>query len=266
VTDRSGSLEIWSRSRDGQWERPIVGAKDFGDSLTQTLGALAFSPDGRTLAYQRSGEAPFEIWLSPSSGGTPVRLYAGDSSSGYQDAPTWSPDGDWIAYVRIIVEESRSRSVLTKVRVGTHETVDLAEGVAAFSQNTWSPDGNWIAVQSDDGLLRVPADGGQAEIIVNDYLLGLTWAADSRRLYGLIDAEASGHFALVEIDSTTGKVTTINPDLGTIPIANQPIRGFSFAKGQGFLTSLASARSDIWLIEGLQQPGGWLSRLLRGAR
>ena len=55
VTDRSGAIEIWARSRDGQWERPIVTAADFGGSRTETLGALAYSPNGRTLAYQRRG-------------------------------------------------------------------------------------------------------------------------------------------------------------------------------------------------------------------
>ena len=74
VTDRSGALEIWARSRDGQWERPIVTAGDFGNSRTETLASLAFSPDGRSLAYQRSAESGYEIWLSPANGGTPVRL------------------------------------------------------------------------------------------------------------------------------------------------------------------------------------------------
>ncbi len=63
-----------------------------------------------------------------------------------------------------------------------------------------------------------------------------------------------GHLALIETDTVTLESRTLNPDLGTIPIANQPIRGFSFAKGQGFLTSLASARSDIWMLEGFTSP------------
>ena len=36
-----------SRSRDGLWERPIVTPDDFGTSPTDSMGALAFSPDGR---------------------------------------------------------------------------------------------------------------------------------------------------------------------------------------------------------------------------
>jgi len=49
-------------------------------------------------------------------------------------------------------------------------------------------------------------------------------------------------------------VKVLNPDLGPVPIANQPIRGLSLAGEHGFLTSLASARSDIWLLEGFQPP------------
>ena len=68
---------------------------------------------------------------------------------------------------------------------------------------------------------------------------------------------------MIEIDAATGDVTPLNADLGPIPIANQPIRGFSvLRKGQGFLTSLASARSDIWLLEGFPPaPAGWFRRL-----
>ena len=73
-------------------------------------------------------------------------------------------------------------------------------------------------------------------------------------LVALTESEKAGHFALFEIDASTGEEPVINPDLGPIPIANQPIRGLSFVPEQGFLTSLASARSDIWLLEGFQPP------------
>jgi Tol biopolymer transport system component len=263
VTDRSGSLEIWSRSRDGQFERPIVTNSDFGSADTQTLGSLAFSPDGRTLAYQRSANRGFEIWLSPATGGTPVRLTAETDVYEFQDSPTWSPDGVWIAFTTTETNDGRMRQALNKVRVGTNEQVFLAEGVGAGGVVKWSPDGKWIVFQSLQGLARVAAQGGPVEIISDETFIDLEWQSDSRRLFALADSESAGHFALVDIDAMTGVVRPINDDLGSIPVANEPIRGLSFAKRQGFLTSLASARSDIWLMEGLQQPAGWLSRLLR---
>ena len=99
-------------------------------------------------------------------------------------------------------------------------------------------------------------------MLTTDSLLDFTWAPDSRHVFALAESEVVGHFALVEIDAITKQTRVLNPDLGSIPVANQPIRGFSYLPGQGFLTSLASARSDIWLLDGFQPPTGWIGRIL----
>ena len=252
VTDRTGDVEVWARSTDGQWERPLVTATDFGGSPTQTIGSLSFSPDGKTLAYQRSDREEFAIWLSPATGGTPIRLTAPDA--GYQDAPTWSPDGEWVAFTQNTEDASGDRLVLMKTRIGRGDSEVLADRLAYFAPNAWSPNGSWILYQGVDGLMRVGAGGGEPQLITSDTLFGYEWAADSRRIFALSESETTGHFAFVEIDSVTRDTRTLNPDLGSIPIANQPIRGFSFVAGKGFLTSLASARSDIWLVEGYELP------------
>jgi Tol biopolymer transport system component len=264
VTDRSGTIEIWSRSRDGVWERPIVTSADFGDSRTVTLASLAFSPDGRTLAYQRGGEGTFGIWLSAATGGTPARLITntGPGLRPYQDAPTWSPDGEWVAFLR----NESGRPSLAKARIGTGEIVELMERPVLFSRPEWSPDGRWIASLSEEGLVRVPADGGKPILITDSPVLAMSWRSDSRRLAALVESDTPGHFALAELSIDSPGVKILNPDLGSIPVANQPIRGFSLSKDQGFLTSLASARSDIWLIDGFPQASGWFTRLLRRGR
>src|SRR5688572_808317 len=252
VTDRSGSIEIWTRSRDDVWERPIVTPADFGSSRTETLASLAFSPDGRSLAYQRGAEGIWEIWHSPVTGGTPVRLTPAASANTWpwRDAPAWSPDGEWIAYMK----NDGGKPALIKTRVGSADTVELLQGTVAFTRPVWSPDGQWIAAQTEDGLVRAAADGGKAEPLAPLLALAIAWP-DNRRIVALTESETPGHFSMIEIHPQTGEVRMLNPDLGSIPIANQPIRGFSFMGDQGFLTSLASARSDIWLLEGFQPPG-----------
>jgi eukaryotic-like serine/threonine-protein kinase len=262
VTDRSGSIEIWARSRDGVWERPVVTSADFGTSRTETLASLAFSPDGRSLAYQRGGEGTWDLWLSPVTGGAPVRLTSLPSGGQrpWRDAPTWSPDGEWIAYIN----NDSGTPTLIKVRFGSSESVELLRGSAIpFSRPAWSPDGQWIATLTEQGLVRVPADGGPAEPISAEQVIAMTWRPGGRQIVALTESETPGHFAMVEFDTQTKETRVLNPDLGSIPIANQPIRGLSFAEGQGFLTSLASARSDIWLIEGFDLPPNGLARWLR---
>jgi Tol biopolymer transport system component len=180
----------------------------------------------------------------------------------YQDSPSWSPDGEWLAFTETS-GESGQRQGMRKVRVGTKESVLLLKELASFSQTRWSPDGRWIICQTFEGLTLVPSDGGAPTVIAPDSYLDFTWSPDGRQVYALADSDTSGHFALIEIDVATRAIKDLNPDLGSIPVANQPIRGFSFVKGQGFLTSLASARSDIWLLEGFQSPSRWADRLFR---
>ena len=166
-------------------------AGDFGDSRTDSLASLAFSPDGRTLAYQRGGGGTLEIWLSPVTGGTPVRLIAPiPLLRPYQDAPTWSPDGEWIAYLTNDAGDVR----LDKARIRTGEVVQLLKDPIVFTRPAWSPDGKWIACSSEQGLVRVPSAGGQPVLITADPILAMAWRSDSRGLVALIESEVPGHF------------------------------------------------------------------------
>jgi Tol biopolymer transport system component len=250
VTDRVGPSEIWVRSRDGQWERPLVTGAMF-ESQTDTLGSLAYSPDGRTLAFQRRDRGRATIWLVATTGGNAVQLISRDEAWGYDDAPTWSPDGEWIAYTQSV----GANFSLAKRRMGTDRVTMLIDSVAPFSRAAWSPDGQWIATETIQGVVVIPADGGVPEVVLAETPLAFSWTPDSRRIVALAEAESVGHIAMIEVDRTTREARLLNPDIGTIPLANQPIRGFSYAKGVGFLTSFARARSDIWLLDGFATPG-----------
>ena len=179
----------------------------------------------------------------------------------YQDAPSWSPDGQWIAFN----ESDGKGSFLRKIRVGSKEAVTLTNQMAGntFSQTQWSPDGRVIACQLRDGLSLVSAETGDITLLnANEVVLQITWAPDGRSLFALTESEEVGHFQLIELDVASKQIRVLNADLGIIPVANQPIRGFSYLPGQGFLTSLASARSDVWLLEGFQPPASWMGRIL----
>src|SRR5262249_37207952 len=74
TTDRSGMDEIWLRSQNGEFERPLVTSRDFPNNPTYIMASPTVSPDGQRVAYYREGLDGNHIWMSPVAGGPPVRL------------------------------------------------------------------------------------------------------------------------------------------------------------------------------------------------
>jgi Tol biopolymer transport system component len=272
VTDRTGTQQIWLRSSDGQWERPLVTERDFGNSGTQLLETPAFSPDGQRLAYFHSGYEgdASKIWISTLAGGPPVKLTPLESRiSLYQDAPTWSPNGDWVAYVYALGlpdhpggNAGRQHWGLAKALVGSREPPQvLRDNISAFARPQWSPDGRWIVCETAEGLSLVSPDTKEARILSEDTWLAYGWAVDGTHLYGIRQSDDLHRLMFASIDVTTKTERIINPNLGPIPLATPPIRGFSRMSQKSFATSLVHVRSDVWVLEGFERPRSRLSRM-----
>ena len=200
---------------------------------TLVFGSLEFSPDGGRLAYQRFGPEGYQIRISNIASGPPVRLNVADL---YQDAPTWSPDGNWIAY---ITSRTPSGYVLAKSPAGPGATrTIIKEGIVPFSRAQWSPDGHWILCHTTDGLALVSPEGKDVRVLSEDIWLTYGWGADRSKVYGLRQTDDLHHFMLASIDIRTGKEHVINANLGPIPLANQPIRGFSWCAIRAFSSRL----------------------------
>jgi Tol biopolymer transport system component len=267
VTDRTGNPQIWLENVEGYFHQPLVTEADFDDSPSMAVGALAFSPDGTKLAFQRAasgaGRRPegSRLWISLLAGGRPVAV-GGDES--FQDAPTWSPKGDWIAYLAM-TDATRTQNglALIKARVGVRSApILLYKGVPPFvARPQWSSDGDWILCETFDGLTLIAADGVRPPRVISDNRwFAYAWDKDGRRIYGLRPTDDLHHFMFVSLDPATGAERIINPNLGAVPQALQPIRGFSRLPNGGFLTSIARVRSDIYLIEGFRLPLRWWQR------
>ena len=109
----------------------------------QQAGDLQVSPDGRRVAYVRTGydimtdRARRSVWLVDVATGAQQPLVSGAASG-----PRWSPDGDRVAYVA--GEEGQAPQLYVRwMATGVSARItDLPESPAALA---WSPDGRSIA-------------------------------------------------------------------------------------------------------------------------
>ena len=257
VTDRRGQDEIWLRTRDGSGtDQSVISQRDFGSDQNLMFGAPAFSPDAQRIAYQRNGlkpRAPLRIWTSFTAGGMATPLLP-PAEEGFQIAPTWSPDGQWIAYA----QWKGRRWELAKVRVGSGEQpiVLVSNGVANATPH-WSPRNDWITWETEQGFELVSPDGKEQRLLTDDQWLAHTWSRDGSEVFGIRETDDL-RLALVAVDLHTRKVRTI-ADLGPSPPFNNPVRGLSVSSdGRTVATSIIRPRGDLWLLEGLRWPGGFM--------
>lgn len=88
-----GASYLWTMRADGTDKRKVTADPAFFDSEP------AWSPDGSTLVFQRTGAAVFgDLYLVPSAGGAPRALMPANPLAFGQFGPAWSPDGRLIAF------------------------------------------------------------------------------------------------------------------------------------------------------------------------
>jgi Tol biopolymer transport system component/DNA-binding winged helix-turn-helix (wHTH) protein len=135
--EQPGKLSLWSVSVFGGTPR----------QLTNNGAGGSVSPDGAHIAFQSHGYGQ-EEWVMRSDGTDPVKV-ASDKSS-WVGQPTWSPDGNRIAYIRA--------SETYNARVGAMEVNEWrnASAQTLFSDNRlgpslhWLPDGRMVYVLGDE--------------------------------------------------------------------------------------------------------------------
>jgi Tol biopolymer transport system component len=94
----------------------------------------AWSPDGRSIAFQSDRGGHWDIWTVPSQGGD-ARPLTNDREVDYQ--PSWSPDGKWIAY-------GSSTELKVVPSDGSGPSRVLSVPALAVVSPAWSPDGKWL--------------------------------------------------------------------------------------------------------------------------
>jgi serine/threonine-protein kinase len=115
---------------------------------------IALSPDGSVLAYVSGDQDEGMIVLRRLDSFEETILV----DTRHAQAPFFSPDGDWLGYAA----EGR----LWKIRIDGGTATALAE-VEVMHGASWGTD-NTIVFSGAEGLMRVSADGGVAELVTRE--------------------------------------------------------------------------------------------------
>ena len=202
-------------SRDGKWitymsypERCIWRSRSDGSERTQLtypplIGYMPrWSPDGRHIAFmgQNPGK-PWQLYMISADGGSPERLLP---SAGDQGDPTWSADGDSLAFGgQAVLEKDAARVNAIRILNLKTRTLTALKGSEGLWSPRWSPTGKQIAAMSNDGdnLYVYDFDAGTWSELAHLSLGYPTWSHDGDYVYFLQHLPTGDRLSRVSIAS-----------------------------------------------------------------
>ncbi len=213
---RGGTAGIWVKQLSTGGERRLTSGED---------ATPRFHPSGDSVLFSRLSDTQVDLHRIGLLGEQPRRLVS-DAFHG-----DWSPDGNQIAFVRLIVPDALV--AIYDLETGTERELFRVEGFA-LEHPRYSPDGRTVSVTR---LPTTNAAGGQAQILIDvatgeasalpsptgpAAMTGAAWTASGDALiFGLAPNTTGDRTGLpgrvVRQEIATGEVTTLFWASGLFP-------------------------------------------------
>ena len=138
--------------------------------------------------------------------------------------PTWSSDGSEIAFLRGARDGSTTDLYIIPSAGGKERRLTEDQHITGIA---WSPDGRWIAYEvrpfnpnGDHPLFVIDMNSNRHRLVTNEinYIGGLTWSSDSRRIVFSGDARG-GRTDIYSVDLDGSNLTNLtqSPTFDTFP-------------------------------------------------
>ena len=249
VTDADGWPAVRLRMGRDTWSRRM------GRNITN-VAQVRLSPDGQRVSVDDTSSAEHTIMIYAVAGGAPVRL---DRESTDQHGASWSPDGNWIAYRRLL--NNRWELVKTPVGGGSHTVLAGFEAIGGGGTTDWSPSGSWIGHTMEDGGVHLLAPDGHARrVLTGPRPAAFRFSRDGSRLLAIRRGEGR-RWELATWDVDSGRTLRVV----ALPLAaSTEIQGMSLSADESkVIVGAGTPTSDIWLLEQFEPPSPRWRRWMR---
>lgn len=126
---------------------------------------VAFTPDGRTLVFQRRDpESQGDLWILPLEGERKPRPYL--RGPAHEHAAAVSPDGEWLAYAS---DEPGQEEVY--VRAFPHAGAPIQISSGGGREPRWAPSGRELFYRSGEGMVAVAIETASALTVASRQVL-----------------------------------------------------------------------------------------------
>jgi len=219
--------------------------------------APQWSPDGSQICFLSGMRGGLGLWSMEADGG-PMMLLTEDVGlngvgSVASQRPSWSPTGEWIAYVSS--KEGAPEIWLWSVKDG--RDIQLTNLGARVNALNWSPDGKWLVFSGDRygnyDVWKVSVPGGEVVRLTTDSRLEVfpSWTPDSKSIiYARMDDTWVDH-EIIELPAEGGSPRVILVEKDFFDYRGGTAFGYARVSPDGKWILFRSSRSgwlNYWVV------------------
>jgi Tol biopolymer transport system component len=243
LADHEGAFAVWRTQVGTEESVNLTPGIQLARGSRTILRTLGFSGDGAEIWFNPAGDGPSGQRLIPLAGGSP-RPFLGE----FAFAPSWSPDGQHLAYMTVTPEVGDSLSLADGSGADARQIV-APEAKVHNHNPIWSQDGQWIyflrGLDPTDAMdvWRVRPSGGPLERVTEQQAAVSSVAPlDSRTL--LIVARAadwSGPWLwAVDVESKLIRRASVGVEQYTSVAASRD--------GRRVVVTVANPTASLWRV------------------